>query len=298
MDTPEPWNGVDIPAEWADAAARLTGGEARRVLVLGPADSGKTTLCTLLLSIASDQGRSAVLVDADVGQKMCGPPACVTLGRTPGQAVPDALWFVGTTDPVHGWDRTVAGLGRLGRHTPGRHMAADLVLANTGGLLAGPGRRLKAAKIRAFGPDLLLTLGAGPDLDLILADHPHIPALRLAPSARARRKTPGERRRARQAAFARYFAGATTWTFPGIPPATTAPPVPGLLVGLADPAGHDIGMGIATGLDPVAGTVTLRTPVPAPMVARLSWGSIHLDAAFRETRPARPPAGAPPTRER
>ncbi|HZH27519.1 MAG TPA: polynucleotide 5'-hydroxyl-kinase [Azospirillaceae bacterium] len=293
MDTPGPRNRVDVPADWAAAAARLTKGGALRVLVLGPADSGKTTVCTLLLSIASDRGRSAVLVDADVGQKMSGPPACVTLGRTPGQAMPDALWFVGTTDPVHGWDRTVAGLGRLGRHT-----TADLVLANTGGLLAGPGRRLKAAKIRAFGPDLLLALGAGPDLDLILADHPHIPALRLAPSAQARRKTPGERRQARQAAFARYFADATTWTFPGMPPGTPAVPVPGLLVGLADHAGRDIGMGIASGLDPVSGTVALRTPVPARMVDRLSWGAIHLDAVFRETRPARPPASAPPTTER
>ena len=42
--------------------------------------------------------------DADLGQKLVGPPACVTLaqGLTP---VPTALSFVGTPDPLRGWQR-------------------------------------------------------------------------------------------------------------------------------------------------------------------------------------------------
>ena len=83
------------------------------------------------------------------------------------------------------------------------------MVADSDGLLAGPGRRLKAALIRAFGPDLLLALGEDPALAAVLADHAAVPALKLAGSALSRRKTSGQRRGARREAFRRYFEEAT-----------------------------------------------------------------------------------------
>ena len=146
------------------------------------------------------------LLDTDLGQKTVGPPACVTLGRpgAGGGVELTGLAFAGETDPVRAWRLVADGVERL---APGA--GADLVVADSDGLLAGPGRRLKAALIRAFGPDLLLALGEDPALEAVLADHAAVPALKLAGSALSRRKTSGQRRGVRREAFRRYFEGAT-----------------------------------------------------------------------------------------
>ena len=41
------------------------------VMIVGPTDSGKTTLCKLLLNYAVRMGRRPVFADLDVGQGMC-----------------------------------------------------------------------------------------------------------------------------------------------------------------------------------------------------------------------------------
>src|SRR3712207_3398735 len=73
------------------------------------------------------------------------------------------LAFVGATDPVRGWRCLVAG-------TPGlaNVIGSDLTIINTSGLLSGPGRRLKADKIAAIQPDLLVGIEGGFDLERII----------------------------------------------------------------------------------------------------------------------------------
>jgi polynucleotide 5'-hydroxyl-kinase GRC3/NOL9 len=191
-----------------------------------------------------------------------------------------ALAFVGTTNPVLGWKRLVEGVHCLAQRTD-----ADLVIANTSGLLAGPGRKLKAAKIDAFQPDLLIALGEGPALETILNDHPKTPVLRLTASPQARRKTDGERRASRREAFRRYFAGASLRTLErsrlSIHP--NDPLVPGLLLGLSDPCGNDQGLGLLAG--PLEGTaVTILTPAAESVIHRITAGSLVLDEGFSEIR--------------
>jgi polynucleotide 5'-hydroxyl-kinase GRC3/NOL9 len=266
---------VHAPPGWAEAAERLWREGIRKVLVLGAADSGKSTLCRYHVSRAAECGRSAALLDADIGQKTLGPPACVTGGGSGGVT----LFFVGTTNPVRGWRRLLEGT----RHVA-RGLDAELVVANTSGLLAGPGRRLKAAKIEAFGPNLLIALGDDPDLAAILADHPEVSALRLSPSPEARRKTDGEKRAARREAFRRYFAEASVqgcdsrqvqiegWE--GSLPS-------GLLLGLSN--GHDRGhgLGVLIGYSGDA-TVEILTPVVKSGIRHITPGSLCLNDAFME----------------
>jgi polynucleotide 5'-hydroxyl-kinase GRC3/NOL9 len=142
--------------------------------VLGPADAGKSTLCRFLLTEAATAGRSAALLDTDLGQKAVGPPACVTLGR-PGEDCLEltALAFAGVTDPVRAQARVAAGVERLAAGA-----RAELVVADSDGLLGGPGRRLKAGLIRTLGPDLLVGLGDDPALEAVLASHGDMPTLR------------------------------------------------------------------------------------------------------------------------
>jgi polynucleotide 5'-hydroxyl-kinase GRC3/NOL9 len=282
---------LDRPADWSAAVHRILTGDVRRVLVLGARDAGKSSFCRVLLHQAAETGHDVALLDADPAQKLVGPPACVTLG----QGVPltcTALALVGSFDPLRGWDRLVAGAGRLTEEAAG----AALLVANTSGLLARAGRRLKAAKIAAMRPDLLVALGEDPSLDAILADHPGIPALRLGRSPLARRKGEGERRSLRRAAFDAYFAGTPVRTLDlyGLwregAAAGDALPGPGQVVALADMAWRDQVIGLVLGGAPDGGALLLRAPpTPRPVVG-LRWGPLRLegDPGAAALQPASP----------
>jgi polynucleotide 5'-hydroxyl-kinase GRC3/NOL9 len=105
-----------IPPAWLDAAKQIIREDVCRIIVLGAVDVGKSTFCRELLRAAHQAGRTARLVDSDVGQKVVGPPACVTVA----QATSDAelslmgLVFVGTTNPVRAWRQLIPGVARRG----------------------------------------------------------------------------------------------------------------------------------------------------------------------------------------
>lgn len=90
---------------WSEAARRIIVAGRRRVLVLGPSDAGKSWfrrhLCDYLLAA----GRRVAVVDADIGQKIVGLPAAVTLcharsGEDLFAARPERFAFVGATSPI------------------------------------------------------------------------------------------------------------------------------------------------------------------------------------------------------
>ncbi|PVE25003.1 hypothetical protein DC522_07220 [Microvirga sp. KLBC 81] len=273
----EPLSDLHVPREWHEAAQRLESDDVRTVGVIGPTDSGKSTLARFLFESALQAGKTTALIDTDLGQKMIGPPACVTLSDAHGVA----LAFVGSTDPVLGWKLLLEGTHRLAARTD-----ATIKVVNTSGLLSGPGRRLKAAKLQVIRPDLLIVLGDAPELEPIIGEHPDIPVLHLPSSPHARRKTDGERRAGRRQAFHRYFEDAAALSLdPALlletPPAP--PPDRRLLVGLRDELGNDLGLGLMSGArDNEA--IEILTPVRQAAIQCIMPGSLALDDAYSETR--------------
>ncbi len=268
-----------IPDEWAEAAHHVRRKEIRRALVLGARDVGKSTFCRFLTDAGLQAGRSTALLDTDVGQKIVGPPACVTMSDSQGLS----LAFVGTTNPVRGWRRLMEGMHRLVQRTD-----ADCLVVNTSGLLAGPGRRLKAAKIEELQPDLLIVLGEDPGLEAITGDQSALPVLRLPSSLEVRRKTDGERRAARREAFRTYFAGARILRLKrGMVQSMEADALPaGLLVGLSDGA-VDLGLGLLVAIDDT--TLEVLSPVTRRGIRRVIPGLLRLDEHFSEVpAPGRP----------
>jgi polynucleotide 5'-hydroxyl-kinase GRC3/NOL9 len=229
---------LHIPPAWDAAARHIHRHAPRRILVIGEKDMGKSTFCRFLAEAAIRSGRSTALLDTDVGQKLVGPPACVTMDDPHGLS----LAFVGSTNPVLGWSRLVEGTRRLALRTN-----ADCLIVNTSGLLAGPGRSLKAAKIEALRPDLLIAVGKGRSLEEIAQDALVPPILCVPTSPEARRKTDGERRTARREAFRQYFSqsGLLKLESGMLPPSDGEAPLPArLLLGLSGGAGHDLGLGL------------------------------------------------------
>lgn len=270
---------MDVPADWTAATETILG-RCRRVMVMGPPDAGKSSFCRALLGAAAAAGRSAAIIDADVGQKFVGPPAAITSAFAASPSALESLVFVGATDPVRGYSRVVLGITDLLALAD-----AELSVVNTSGLLSGPGRRLKAAKIASVAPDLIVAVGRDRSLNQILSTHEHVPSLRVESSPLARRRNRSERRRARQEAFRRYFADARlrSVAFHRRAKGEWPDSIEGLLVGLADREGRDVALGIVRMLDPEQGSLRILMPKVSPRLLTVKPGSLRLDGDCRES---------------
>jgi polynucleotide 5'-kinase involved in rRNA processing len=266
-----------LPPDWRaalDAAAA-----ARRVLVIGAADMGKSHFVRLALAAG---GGAAALVDLDPGQKMVGAPGTLGIAgvrggeRGEGRAVLERFVFTGSTSPVYLRDFLPAAR-RLVR---GRRRR---VIVNTPGLVAGLGVRLQRMTIAAVRPDLIVAIAEQDELAPILVGLGGIALAPVRRSAAARRKSPAERRRARQEAFGAALAGPERRTLPAGAAFSPAPPAP--FTGAARPvcalAGADgrhrcIGVVEAVGPE---GVTVLAPPHGAAAAAGIVLGRMWAEPA-------------------
>lgn len=165
------------------------------LLLLGPTDSGKTTLAGRLLQKVGE----AYLLDLDPGQGAL--PGSFTLFRfREGVLTPVRRALVGAPSPAGVEARTlVAGL-RLARLIP----PGSPVVADTDGLLDPEYRLLQ---VEALNPTEVVVLGAE-GLYRALAWRRDLRVRLLPPLPEARRKTPAERRRKRLERLLAHFQGA------------------------------------------------------------------------------------------
>jgi polynucleotide 5'-hydroxyl-kinase GRC3/NOL9 len=293
-----------VVATWSEAARRIVACGWRRVLVLGPSDAGKSWFCRYLCEHLLAAGRRAAVVDADIGQKIVGPPAAVTLcharaGSDLFAARPERFAFVGATSPIGHFLPLVVGAARLVAAAD-----AEVTIIDTGGLVGGPGFALKLHKIAAVRPDGLVAIEKAGELAAILRANRHIPALRLAPAPEARAKSKEARAAARARRFTRYFAEAAPIDLAiaeiVLQPFGRLSPQPGLLCGVADGDGGGLGLARIVGRDKGRGILRLLTPAAAERIRVLQLGAVRIGYDGRELErgpPARMRAGRPRSEE-
>ncbi|HZU88051.1 MAG TPA: polynucleotide 5'-hydroxyl-kinase [Stellaceae bacterium] len=278
------------PAEtsWSEAACRIADCGWRRVLVLGPSDAGKSWFCRHLCDRLLAAGRRVAVVDADIGQKIVGPPAAVTLcharpGRDLFAARAERFAFVGATGPIGHFLPLVVGAARLVAAAQ-----ADVTIIDTGGLVGGPGFALKLHKIAAVRPDGLVAIDKAGELAALLRAHRHIPALRLAPAPEAGTKSTEARRAARARRFLQYFAEAAPIDLAlaqiVLQPFGCPSLQPGLLCGVADGAGGGLGLARVEDVDEGRGALRLSTPVAAARIRILQLGALRIGHDGRDYR--------------
>jgi polynucleotide 5'-hydroxyl-kinase GRC3/NOL9 len=272
---------------------------ARVVMLVGGLDTGKSTMGRALAAAALEAGRRVAYLDADVGQKMVGPPSTVGLRligdrsalRRESLAVPDAMYFVGATSPQGQLLPLVVGAGLLLERAQAD--GADIVIVDTSGLVSGVyGQLLKYHKIERLKPDAVVGLQRGEELDPLMGIVQRFfptEVLTLPVHSEVRPTSVDERAHNREVAFRRYFAEPLQrWR---VKPTVFMPALPALfdptklhrvLVGLSDGSGGHSGLGYLeyTGEDQA---LRLVSPVDdAPKALKL--GSIRVEEDFRVRR--------------
>ncbi|KAL5999886.1 hypothetical protein ACLOJK_034563 [Asimina triloba] len=146
--------------------------EGPRVMVVGPTDSGKSSLAKMLLSWASKQGWKPTFVDLDIGQGSITVPGCIAatpieMPIDPVEGIPlemPIVYFFGHTTPSINADlyKVLAKelAQTLDRQFAGNSeaRAAGMVI-NTMGWVEGVGYELLLHAIDVFNANVILVLG-------------------------------------------------------------------------------------------------------------------------------------------
>jgi polynucleotide 5'-hydroxyl-kinase GRC3/NOL9 len=272
---------------------------ARVAMLIGGLDSGKSTLGRTIARAGLEAGRSVSYLDADLGQKVVGPPTAVTLRQLRGPqdlesvslSRPDAMYFVGATSPQGQLLPLVVGADLLLNRAIDE--GADLVVVDTSGLVSGVyGQILKYHKIELLQPDVVIGLQRGEELAPLLGIvqrffNTEVVALPVGTEIRS--MSVEERARNREEAFRRYFEDPIqrwrikpTVFMPALPALFDQQQLDHILVGLSDGKGEYTGLGYLEN-SAEEGVLRLLTPVPeAPKALKL--GSVRLDDGFRIRR--------------
>ena len=194
----------------AGAAAVKSRPHGPRVLIAGPTDSGKSTLCHMLLAYACRLGWAPTYVDLDVGQTSLSLPGCVSaspmdrlclsVGRGVQETTP-LSFFIGNTSPgsdpklfkhmvgrlgeveaartlgtrhgTHGAFRRLRSHDAVHTHSPfvSRNAAnASGCIVNTMGWVDGTGYDLLCHSIRTMAIDVVLVMGKDKLYSSLLSD--------------------------------------------------------------------------------------------------------------------------------
>lgn len=267
---------------WEDVLAFLERGTA---LVIGAAGAGKTPLAGFLTAQLGRGLRRVAQIDADPGQTSIGPAGCLGLALTDPWQAPAAQWFIGDTVAGRRPLATVVGTARLAERA--RASGAEVVIVDAPAPTCG--WELLHHLALAAGVDQVVAVESGdelrPFLDVVRprveiyrvpgppepTDEQESTPLDTDPRARRRFEAADSRLRAhlaeaRPVRFARRRILDAAWT-PG------AVPAPGGIVGLLDPDGFCLALGVIEEVDD--DSVIVSTPwTERARVARLQLGAL------------------------
>lgn len=229
-------------------------------MLIGGLDTGKTTIAMEAVRIALSEGRTPVLVDADVGNSTVGPPGCIGMKVFSSDADlerldrPEALQFVGAVTPSRlVLQHVVATAVMVDR----AKALGDVVIIDTTAVASGvAGETLKYHKTELCRPERIVALQRGEEMEPVVgmlrrflgADVVTAPTdanlTPISPDARAKRRSEGfsaaladplERWKVRPTVFA-----------PTLPVGLNLERLDGVVVGVQGGGGSCLGLGVLT----------------------------------------------------
>lgn len=207
---------LDFDAGLERVAGILRAGKARRVVLVGSTDTGKTWLCRWVARWAWVRGFRLGFLDFDLGQSTVGPPGCIGL-QLPWKEgddllFPSAMAFLGYISPAYDVGSVVEKGEML--FSLAETLGYDLLVVDTSGMIHGPlAGLLKRSKIRRLRPDLVVALEREGETRHIFRglEEAEEKVIFMRPSFEVRVRKRVERAGYRAGLFQRYFRGSASF---------------------------------------------------------------------------------------
>lgn len=273
-----------IPHSWHEAVRTVIGGRRSPVMVIGPVDSGKSSLCTFLCNHAIREGMKVGVIDGDIGQSDIGPPGTMGLALIDEDIVdlygaePAELVFVGTKSPSTVTVRTFTASVILDRKA--RLTGVDLLIVNTDGWVNGEEALVhKRGLIEVFQPSTVIVMRKSGDMESL--DVGRARKLIVESPRTIKERRVDTRRELRNLAYGKYLKGSKTRAFPLSSLETHDWVEAGVLVGLEGEEGELLGIGILLDVDEGGNLVKVHTPVRSS-IRKVRLGRIRLEIGGEE----------------
>jgi polynucleotide 5'-hydroxyl-kinase GRC3/NOL9 len=153
--------GYAIWAEEIEKCKSKIGNEYKKIMILGPTDSGKSTLAVLLSNIAISMNKKVGILDGDVGQADLTPPAfigCKILKEgifDLRDVYADFVIPIGLIDVSVDEDLIIKSMKKALEY----FKDVDIVIINTDGYIEGPGIAYKIKLIKEMNPNAIFLIG-------------------------------------------------------------------------------------------------------------------------------------------
>lgn len=212
-------DGDTIPEEWRRFAEKVSE-KPSKTCVYGEADSGKTTLATLVANALVRRHGGSLYLDLDLGQSNICPPTTIgyTLLRHP---TPDISYLrmefgevVGYTSPTPLADKHLQAVENLARRMLNTHAGAGVSIDLDGWVSGERGIRHKEAMLRILRPDFLASIGEMPEEIKRTCEQLGVSYEVLPPPIKLRRREQAARKRLREIAYERFLRGSVVRKIP------------------------------------------------------------------------------------
>ncbi|MGQ9479096.1 MAG: Clp1/GlmU family protein [Thermoproteota archaeon] len=204
--------GSTLPRSWFECAEKTVGEDAGLIGVVGEADSGKTSLATLLVNYYLNFHGEVGVVDADPGQNDLGIPGTVSGGIVNkglsdlSQVKPEVIEFLGFITPETSISKVNEAVVSVLRKL--RSKGIGKIVINTDGWVDHGGLRHKAELMNLLKPSFIVSLlSGGSMLEFSKQVEPGIRLIQVEKPVYAKRRSREQRRMLRIMNYRRYFSG-------------------------------------------------------------------------------------------
>ena len=192
--------------------------EARKIMVIGGLDSGKTSVATFLANKFAEKGEKVAVVDADIGQKSIGPPTTIWLGliEKPVLSLSEARlvdgFFVGNITPAGLLHRHIAGVKLLVDKAEKGLGADRIIIDTTGWVTELEGRELKLFKTMVVKPDIVLIVSRPSEcIHMVKTLSQYTKTIKIDAPRTVRARNRIDRKEYRRYQYRKYLANAKTY---------------------------------------------------------------------------------------
>jgi polynucleotide 5'-hydroxyl-kinase GRC3/NOL9 len=287
-------DGNTIPPSWAESAEVLMGFQKKpaTAMVMGKADSGKTSFCTYLINKLVSAIQKVAIIDGDLGQSDIGPPCTIAYASITKPLIElyelkaENAFFVGATSPSEAVSKTIDGLALMKAEIL---ETVDFVVVNTDGWVEGEDAvKYKTQLAEKLEPDLIFCIQQKDELEPLFAAL-KFRKIAVVSSSAVKQRSAEKRKNLREMSYAKYLTDAKVKSLPLSQLTIEEKTVQqirqgdekGLLLGLYDSQRKFLGIGIMREVDSLRKTLKVLTSVSAkPSI--IAIGKVRLDENLKE----------------